>query len=52
MDDLTYVQMVKEAAGLIEKGLVGFRMFARYGGGLLYTDAGSPAPFGFLQNHS
>ncbi len=52
MDDLTYVQMVKEAAGLIEKGLVGFRMYARYGGSLLYTDSGSPAPYGVLKNHS
>ncbi len=52
MDDLTYVQMVREAVGLIEKGLVGFRMYARYGGSLLYTDSGSPAPFGVLKNHS
>ncbi len=52
MDDLSYVQMVREAAGLIEKGLVGFRMYARYGGSLLYNDANSPAPFGVLKNHS
>jgi len=51
-DDLTRVQVVKEAAGLIEKGLVGMRMFVRYGGSLLFTDAGSPAPFAVLQNHS
>src|SRR6266851_2857764 len=51
MDDLSYVQMVREAEGLIEKGLVGFRMYARYGGSLLYTDSGSPAPFGVLKNH-
>jgi HK97 family phage major capsid protein len=51
-DDLNYVQLVKEAPGLIEKGLVGFRMFARYGGALLYNDKNSPAPFGVLQNHS
>jgi HK97 family phage major capsid protein len=47
-----YVQLVKEAAGLIEKGLVGLRMFCRWGGSLLYTDANSPAPFGLLQNHT
>ncbi len=51
-DDLTRVQVVKEAAGLIEKGLIGMRMFVRYGGSLLWTDAGSPAPFAVLQNHS
>jgi HK97 family phage major capsid protein len=47
-----YVQIVKEAAGLIEKGLVGLRMFCRWGGSLLYTDANSPAPFGMLTNHT
>jgi HK97 family phage major capsid protein len=47
-----YVQLVKEAAGLIEKGLVGLRMFCRWGGSLLYTDANSPAPFGLLTNHT
>jgi HK97 family phage major capsid protein len=47
-----YVQLVKEAAGLIEKGLVGLRMFCRWGGSLLYTDSGSPAPFALLTNHT
>src|SRR6266850_360919 len=51
-ESTTYVQLVKEAAGLIEKGLVGLRMFCRWGGSLLYTDANSPAPFGLLQNHT
>ena len=52
MNDDTHVQVVREAYGLAEKGLVGLRMFVRYGGALLYTDGGSPAPFGVLQNHS
>jgi len=52
VDDSSYVQVIKEAAGLIEKGLYGLRMFSRYGGSLLWTDAGSPAPFAILQNHS
>jgi hypothetical protein len=52
MDDASYVQVYKEAEGLIEKGLIGFRMFCRYGGSLLYNDANSPAPFGVLKNHS
>ena len=51
-DEGMYVQLYKEAAGLIEKGLVGFRMYARYGGSLLYNDKNSPAPFGVLQNAS
>lgn len=51
-ESTTYVQLVKEASGLIEKGLVGLRMFCRWGGSLLYTDANSPAPFGLLQNHT
>jgi len=49
-DDDTHVQVVREASGLAEKALVGLRMFVRYGGALLYTDGGSPAPFGVLQN--
>lgn len=52
VDDNTYVQLVTEATGLIENGNVGLRMFVRYGGSLLHTDSGSPAPFGLLQNHS
>ena len=51
-DDMSYVKMYTEAPGLVENGLVGFRMFARFGGSLLYTDTNSPAPFGVLQNHS
>ena len=49
---MNYVQLVKEAPGLIEKGLVGLRMYSRYGGALLYSDKNSPAPFGVLQNAS
>jgi len=52
IDDNSYVQVVKEATGLAEKGLVALRMFCRWGGSLLYTDANSPAPFGLLQNHT
>jgi len=48
----TYVQLVKEAAGLAEKGQVALRMFCRWDGVLLWNDAGSPAPFGILQNHT
>ncbi len=51
-DDASYVQLYKEAPGLIEKGMYGLRMFARFGGSLLYTDKNSPAPFGVLQNAS
>ena len=51
-DDMTRVQVVKEAAGLIENGLVGMRMFVRYGSSLSWTDTGSPARFGVLQNDS
>jgi len=51
-DALSYVQLVKEASGLAEKGLVALRMFCRWGGNLLWNDAGSPAPFGLLQNHT
>lgn len=52
INDDTNVQLVKEAAGLIEKGEMALRMFTRFDGALLYNDAGSPAPFGVLQNHS
>jgi HK97 family phage major capsid protein len=52
VDDNSYVQLVKEAAGLIEKGEMALRMFCRFDGELLYNDAGSPSPFGLLQNHS
>jgi len=52
IDDNSYVMLVKEAAGLIEKGQMALRMFCRWGGSLLYTDANSPAPFALLQNHT
>jgi hypothetical protein len=52
VSDDTYVQVVREAAGLAENGQVGLRLFCRAGGELLYTDSGSPAPFGLLQMHS
>jgi len=51
-DSLTYIQLVREAPGLAEKGLVALRMFCRWGGSLLWNDLGSPAPFGLLQNHT
>lgn len=52
VSDDSYVQLVKEAVGLIEKGQMALRMFSRFGGELLYTDAGSPAPFNYLQQHT
>jgi len=52
VNDSTYVQVVKEAAGLAEKGLVALRMFARFDGALLWNDVDSPAPFALLQMHS
>jgi HK97 family phage major capsid protein len=52
VNDDAYVQLVKEAAGLAEKGQVALRMFCRWDGVLLYNDANSPAPFGLLQNHT
>jgi HK97 family phage major capsid protein len=52
VNDDTYVQVVKEAAGLAEKGLVALRMFARFDGTLLWSDVDSPAPFALLQMHS
>lgn len=52
INDDSYVQLVKEAVGLIEKGQMALRMFSRFGGELLYTDAGSPSPFNYLQQHT
>src|SRR5262249_52475607 len=52
VDDNSYVMLVKEAAGLAEKGLVALRMFCRWDGVLLWNDLGSPAPFSLLQNHT
>jgi HK97 family phage major capsid protein len=52
VDEQSYVRMVKEAPGLIENGIVAMQMFARYDGALAYTDAGSPSPFNFIQNHT
>lgn len=51
-DPLTYVRRFTQTAGLIEKGEVGFRLFARFDGKLLWNDTGSPAPLALLQNHS
>jgi HK97 family phage major capsid protein len=50
--DQSYVQIYKEVPGLVENGLLALQMVCRWGGTLLYTDSGSPAPFGVLQNHS
>jgi HK97 family phage major capsid protein len=47
-----YIKSFFEAAGYAEQGTVGFRCFARYGGCLLYTGAGSKSPIALLQQHS
>jgi HK97 family phage major capsid protein len=52
IDDRSYVQLVREASGLAEKGQMALRMFSRFGGQLLWNDSGSPAPFGYLQMHT
>jgi HK97 family phage major capsid protein len=50
--DESYVQVYKEVPGLVENGLLALKMVCRWGGTLLYTDSGSPAPFGVLQMHT
>lgn len=50
--DNTKIQLVKETVGLVEQGEMGLRLWTRYDGALLYTDAGSPAPMNYLQNQS
>jgi HK97 family phage major capsid protein len=50
--DESFVQIFKEVPGLVENGLLALKMTCRWGGTLLYTDSGSPAPFGVLQNPS
>jgi HK97 family phage major capsid protein len=49
--DQSYVQIFKEAPGLVENGEVGFRMFTRYDGKLLFSGLTSP-PINYLQCHS
>jgi HK97 family phage major capsid protein len=51
-DDAMGIKAYKEAPGLIENGLVGFRSFVRAGGSLLWQDINSPCPFVILANHS
>ena len=41
----------KEAPGLCENGLIGFRSFVRAGGALLWSGTGN-SPFVILANHS
>ena len=40
-EQMTYVQLDKEAPGLPEIGAVALRMFCRWGGTLLYNDVNS-----------
>jgi HK97 family phage major capsid protein len=51
-DDAMGIKAYKEAPGLIENGLIGFRSFVRAGGALLWSDTSSPCPFVVLANHS
>ena len=46
----TGIQVIKEAAGLIEYGKVGLRAYMRADGALLYNDSSSPAPAVIIQN--
>ena len=52
VDAQTRVQLYKETAGLVEKGLFGLRAFVRYDSGLMFSDTGSPSPIVYLVNHS
>jgi HK97 family phage major capsid protein len=46
-----YVKRYHEAPGLVEKGIVGFRVFARFDGQLLWDGSGN-TPINILQNAS
>jgi HK97 family phage major capsid protein len=46
------IKVYTQAPNLVEKGQVGFRVFARVDGALMFNDTSSPAPFVVLQQHS
>jgi HK97 family phage major capsid protein len=51
-DDGAGLMLYREAPGLVERGEVALKVFARADGVLAYTDTTSPSPFIAIQNHS
>jgi HK97 family phage major capsid protein len=52
IDENVGLAVYSNAPNLAEYGKVGIRAFVRAGGGLAYSDLGSPSPFVIIRNHS